>query len=165
MKHTLRLFAAKNLDGVLPYTSYSISEAEYLGTFDGSLDECTSWLRSQGYHYQLFAATKTLDGEQDDGSFARIPDTHPDEVEDTALDEIQPGECQYHVHTFERDDHIALYGHYEIHPYPWTPYWSIERAYPKHYHPTWDKEDTPKEEWTYLRGVVDKQLKGTKSFK
>ena len=158
MKHTLRLTAAKTLDGVLPYTSYSINEKEFLGQFDGSLDECIAWLKESGYHYQLFAATKSLEGDMDDGSFARIPDTHPEEADGTALAELDAGECQYHVHPFERDDYIELYGHYEIHPYPWTPFWDMERPYPRHYRPTWDRDNEPRDEWTYLRGVVDSRL-------
>jgi len=158
-KHKLRLKAAKLLDPVLPYTSYSINESEYLGQFDGSLEECVGLLEENGYHYQLFAAIKELNGETDDGSFARLAEEHPPEAEDTALDqERHPKECQYHVHLFDRGEHVDLYGHYEVSPYPHVPHWDIERAWPDHYRPTWDREDRDRKTWSYLRGVLGSQL-------
>ena len=155
-KHTLRLTAAKILDPVLPYTSYSINEKEYIGRFDGSLDECIAWLKESGYHYQLFAATKLLEGEIDDGSFARIPDNHPPEVNGTQLEQEPPQGCQYHVHLFEKEDCVELYGHYEEHPFPY-PKWDTDRP-SRHYRPTWDRDANSKDEWTYLRGVIDYKL-------
>ena len=158
MKHTLRTTAADHLDSVLPYTSYSIGNAEFLGTYDGDLETLIAELESVGYHYQLLAATKLLDGHKDSGSYARIPSEHPDGVAETALEDLDPGECQYHVHPFEIDGVIELYGHYEIHPYPHTPFWDWTRAWPRHYKPTWDTDDAPRSEWTYLRGIVDDRL-------
>ena len=77
-KHLLRMTAADVLEAVLPYTRYEIDESEYLGFFDGSLKELFDTVEEKGYHYQLFAAEKSLeDGTVDDGSFARIPDEHP----------------------------------------------------------------------------------------
>ena len=158
MKHSLRKFSAELLCSILPYTSYPIDESEYLGTYDGSLDECRSWLRDNGYHYQLLAAVKDVDGVVDDGSYARIPNEHPRDVAGTKLAKLDSRECQYHVHPFDKGDHVELYGHYEIHPYPHIPDFDLSRPYPRHYHPTWDRDDNPREEWTYLRGTVDERL-------
>ena len=160
-KHALRVAAADALESLLPYTSYSIDDAEYLGRFDGTRDELASRLSARGYHYQLFAATKTLgaDGPKDVGSFARIPDRHPDAADGTALDEVPPGECQYHVHPFDVGDGMEVYGHYEVHPYPHTPHIDVSRPWPRHYRPTWDRPDEhDRDEWTYLRGVCDARL-------
>lgn len=158
-KHLLRMTAADVLEAVLPYTRYEIDESEYLGFFDGELEQFFNTVEERGYHYQLFAAEKSLkDGTVDDGSFARIPVTHPREADGTKLGALDPGECQYHIHPFETENGVELYGHYEIHPYPWKPFWDIERPYPRHYRPTWDRESNPKEEWTYLRGVVDERV-------
>jgi len=181
--HRLRTVAADRLSVVLPYTAYDVDEAEYLGSYDGTVDETVTMLREHGYHYQLFAAEKRRgeDGSTDkhaergsatspssratdDGSYARIPESHPSEAADTALEDIPAGECQFHVHLFERPDSAAghavtdLYGHYEIHPYPHIPTWDLTRPYPRHYRPTWDDPDTPRSEWTYLRGVRDPRL-------
>lgn len=165
-KHTLRLTAAGVLDTVLPYTSYSVDDAEYLGTYDGSVDDCVAQLRDRGYHYQLFAATKGHPSRDvlDDGSFARIPERHPPEAADTGLAPLDARECQYHVQLFERDSDASdgvqteLYGHYEVHPYPHIPTWDWSRPWPRHYRPTWDQPDVAREEWTYLRGVTDSRL-------
>ena len=156
MKHQLRIQAAKHLDSVLPYTSYDINNSEYLGKFDGSIEECKQLLRSKGYFYQLFAAIKTLGDETDDGSFARIPDSHPSEVTGTQLEQEPPQGCQYHVHLFEKEDCVELYGHYEEHPFPY-PKWDTDRPF-RHYRPTWDRDANSKDEWTYLRGVIDYKL-------
>jgi len=157
-KHTLRLTAVDTLAGVLPYTAYTVSDKEHLGTFDGTLDEFVDTVTAEGYHYQLFAARKTADGTKDAGSYARIPDNHPDAAEGTALESRDAGECQYHIHPIVRDDVIECYGHYEIHPYPWTPFWDSTRPWPQHYRPTYDDPETPRSEWTYLRGVRDDRL-------
>jgi len=167
-KHTLRRTAAGVLDAVLPYTSYAVDEAEYLGSYDAAPDATAEMLRDQGYHYQLFAATKrrSENGPTDQGSFARLPEQHPEAATDTALSELPPKGCQYHVHLFKRTDTATgrtvtdLYGHYEVHPYPHTPTWDFSRPWPRHYRPTWDDPDVPREEWTYLRGVRDPRLDG-----
>lgn len=161
LAHQLRLTAANRLASWLPYTSYAVDEREYLGTFDGTLDECVDELLDRGYHYQLLAATKQHAERDhiDSGSFARIPNSHPYIARGTGLGDRSPGECQYHVHLFELDDEIELYGHYEIHPYPHTPHWDLTRSYPHHYRPTWNDSDVPREEWTYLRGIVDEQVR------
>lgn len=181
--HRLRTIAAKTLQSLLPYTSYEIDTAEYLGTFDGTRKQAVTTLQDRGYHYQLFAATKqhAERDQRDGGSFARIPSAHPPEARETGLAPLDPRECQYHVHLFERDSDgaegscVELYGHYEVHPYPWTPTWDITRPYPRHYYPTWDhaehssanpyslsastdSSDDPRSEWTYLRGVTDRRL-------
>jgi hypothetical protein len=159
-RHQLRLTAADTLSSVLPYTSYLFDEAEYLGTIDEPVSVVRERLRNRGYHYQLFGATKQHPERDqiDSGSYARIPRRHPDAAEGTALDTLDPRECQYHVHPFGDGDTTELYGHYEIHPYPWTPCWDLTRPYPRHYRPTWDRPDTPRSEWTYLRGVTDPRL-------
>lgn len=167
-KHTLRNGAATVLETVLPYTAYTIDEAEYLGSYDGTPSETAAMLRDHGYHYQLLSAVKRRgeDGLTDQGSYARIPDEHPEAAAQTALAETTPRECQYHVQLFERPDidvgHSVtdLYGHYEIHPYPHTPTIDLRRPWPRHYRPTWDVSDEPREEWTYLRGVRDTRLDG-----
>lgn len=156
--HKLRLYAAEKLKELLPYTSYEVGEEEFIGEFDGTVDQCVDFLKSKGYSYQMLAATKKLDGEIDSASFSRIPKRHPIEAKGTALWDISPKECQYHVHLFERGDTVHLYGHYEVHPYPHKPTWDISRMYPRHYRPTWDKDSNPKEEWTYLRGLKDNRL-------
>jgi len=158
IKHSLRKYAVRLLEDRIPYTAYEITEKEYIGRFEGSRSQLVDQLKERGYHYQLFAAEKQLDGEVDVGSYSRIPDRHPEAVHKTALDGRPPKECQYHVHLFEKDDHIAVYGHYEIHPYPWIPTWDWTRPYPQHYLPTWDRTDTPREKWTYLRGIADKRI-------
>ena len=157
-KHQLRLGAAETLERVLPYTKYSIGNSEYLGHYDGDLETLIDELTDAGYHYQLFAAEKTHDGLVDDGSYARIPNEHPDAVAETALEDRPPGECQYHVHPFELEETIELYGHYEIHPYPHTPFFDLTRSWPQHYRPTWDTDEAPRSEWTYLRGVLDPRI-------
>ena len=159
-KHQLRSVAVDALEHLLPYTAYSIDEKEYLGRFDGTLNEFAENLRERGYHYQLFAAEKTLteDGVKDDGSWARIPDHHPSEAEGTALEERDARELQYHAHPFEVDGTVEVYGHIEIHPYPHTPHWDSSRPWPDHYRPTWDRPNEDKEDWTYLRGVVDSRI-------
>ncbi|MDB9247438.1 hypothetical protein PN419_00255 [Halorubrum ezzemoulense] len=157
---------ADRLSSVLPYTAYAVDEAEYLGSYDADADATAEMLRDQGYHYQLFAAEKRRgeDGPTDEGSYARIPEEHPEAATGTALAETTPRECQYHVHLFERVDPDTqrvvtdLYGHYEIHPYPHTPTWDLTRPWPRHYRPTWDTPDNPRDEWTYLRGVRDPRL-------
>jgi len=174
-KHKLRNLAVDVGASVLPYTAYEIDQLEYIGHFDGTLDECETQLKERGYHYQLFAAEKRLGNTtdlasssddasrtssaktSDDGSWARIPTRHPEAVTKTALDGRDPRNCQYHVHLYEMPDGIDLYGHYEIHPYPWTPTFDIDRSL-NHYRPAWDTEDNDKSEWTYLRGVQDKRL-------
>ena len=156
--HRLRKTAADSLRGFLPYTAYEIGNEEYLGTYDGSKDELVDRLKERGYHYQLFAAEKQLNDSTDDGSWARIASRHPDAVSETALEQVDPRNCQYHVHCFEMDDGVEIYGHYEIHPYPWIPTWDLTRPYPKHYRPMWDTRSNPKSEWTYLRGVCDSRL-------
>lgn len=160
-KHQLRTTAAKTLQSVLPYTSYALTEQEYLGTYDGSLADVRAELRDRGYHYQLFAATKQHPDrdQRDSGSFARIPDRHPSEADGTGLDGLNPRECQYHVQLFADGETVELYGHYEVHPYPWEPTWDIKRPYPRHYYPTWDSPDRDRSEWTYLRGVTDSRIK------
>lgn len=158
LKHKLRRTAAKQLDGILPYTSYPIGEKEYLGTFDGSVDECISFLKENNYHYQMFAAIKRLDGSEDQGSYARIARKHPSAVSGTRLAQLDPRECQYHVHVYGDGDTTKLYGHYEIHPYPWTPTWDMRRPWPRHYRPTKDTNYNDREDYTYLRGIVDYKL-------
>jgi hypothetical protein len=158
IKHIPRVVGARLLESTLPYTSYTITAREHLGTYSGSLESFVSELEAIGYHYQLFAAVKYLDDETDVGSYARIPDEHPPEADGTKLADHKPGECQYHVHAFDRGDHIECYGHYEIHPYPWTPFWDLERPWPKHYNPTYDRDSIDRSEWTYLRGVRDAKL-------
>ncbi len=157
-KHRLRKTAADRLSSVLPYTAYDISPTEYLGHFDGSHSELVAQLKERGYHYQMFAAEKRLGSKTDNGSYACIPDRHPEAVHKTALEGIDPRNCQYHVHLFDLPDGVDVYGHYEIHPYPWTPYLDWNRPL-KHYRPTWDTDDNPRSEWTYLRGVTDQRLK------
>lgn len=158
IKHKLRQVAAKRLEPYMRYTSYPISGSEYLGTFDGSKQECVQMLQSYGYHYQMFAAIKLLHGvEEDDGSYAFIPTEHPEVVKNSHLNTINPRNCQYHVHLYERDDTVELYGHYEIHPYPWTPTLSIQRSL-DHYSPTKKDDDTEWSEVTYIRGVLDSRL-------
>ena len=164
LKHKLRRYAAAKLKPYMRYTSYGIDEREFLFRYNGSLDEFVQLLNEHGYHYQLFAAIKDVkhvssktdlsDTNQtgrieDNGSYARIPDEHPSAVTDTALEDISPRECQFHVHPFVKDGHIDVYGHYEIHPYPWTPTLDIGRS-KRHYNPTYGD--------TYLKGVVDPQL-------
>lgn len=156
--HSLRLYSAQLLKDILPYTSYDIGQEEYVGKFHGTVAQCVKALKCKGYSYQLFAATKKLDGQVDSASFSRIPEIHPNEAHGTALEELSPSECQYHLHLFKQDKEVALYGHYEIHPYPHIPYWDINRPYPRHYRPVWDGADDPKEEWTYLRGVIDPRV-------
>ena len=156
IKHKLRKTSARHLDRFLPYTSYEIGEKEYLGKYSGSLEEAIKVLADNGYHYQLFAATKVLNGELDDGSYARIPEKQPEIAENTGLTDHR--ECQYHVHLFENRENVEMYGHYEVHPYPHIPEWDLTRAYPRHYRPTWDRESENKEDWTYLRGVVDPRI-------
>lgn len=157
LKHKLRNLAVDVGKYALPYTSYEIDQLEYIGYFNGTLDECERQLKEQGYHYQLFAAEKQLGETTDDGSWARIPTRHPEAVTQTALDGRDPRNCQYHVHLFEMEDGIDLYGHYEIHPYPWIPTVDYTRSV-NHYRPTWDTKGNEKSEWTYLRGVRDKRL-------
>lgn len=157
--HKLRLYAAEKLKGVLPYTSYEVGQEEFLGKFGGSVDQCVTFLKSKGYNYQMLAATKKLDGEIDEASFARIPETHPSDAEGTALSGISPKECQYHVHLFDKGNKVLLYGHYEVHPYPHKPTWDVSRMYPRHYRPTWDRQSTDRSKWTYLRGVKDPLIK------
>ena len=153
-KHKLRLRAAKLLEPYLPYTSYEMHDIEYLGTFDGSAEDAVSYLESQGYHYQLLAATKTRDGTIDSGSYCRMPSKHPVEAAETALEKRDPKECQYHVHLFPTDDGVNLYGHYELSPYPHIPDWDSKRP-KEHYNPTYDRDSNDRSDWTYLRGVVD----------
>jgi hypothetical protein len=142
---------------VLPYTAYEIDQKEYLGHFEGTQSELEAQLKERGYHYQLFAAEKELGSETDSGSFARIPDRHPEAVHETGLEGIDPRNCQYHVHLFDTPRGVDVYGHYEIHPYPWTPTVDINRSL-NHYRPTWDKDENPRDEWTYLLGVTDQRL-------
>lgn len=166
--HRVRTVAADRLASVLPYTAYAVDEAEYVGAYDGTPEEAAEMLHDHGYHYQLLAAEKRNEetGETDHGSYARIPTEHPEEATGTALGATTPRECQFHVHLFKRRNPSAghpvtdLYGHYEIHPYPHTPTFDITRPWPRHYRPTWDVEDTPRKEWTYLRGVRDPRLDG-----
>jgi len=166
--HRLRTIAADRLASVLPYTAYDIDDVEYIGSYDAYADETATMLSDHGYHYQLFAAEKRRgeDGPTDEGSYARIPSEHPEAAEGTGLADTTPRECQYHVHLFERTDADTgrvvtdLYGHYEIHPYPHIPTVDLTRPWPRHYRPTWDHADEPREEWTYLRGVRDPQLNG-----
>lgn len=165
-KHSLRVTAAQTLESVLPYTAYEIDTEEHLTTVPLSVDDVAEKLRECGYHYQLFSARKqhpTRD-DKDSGSYARIPDSHPPEAADTGLEPLESRECQYHVQLFEREQQSTgrvlteLYGHYEVHPYPWTPTWDMTRPYPRHYYPTWDRSDNDRDEWTYLRGVCDPRL-------
>lgn len=161
-KHRLRRAAAQALEGQIELNAYQLSEPEFLVEMDAELEAVVGVLREAGYHYQALAAIKyhTDDrGWSDDGSWARIPETHPPAAEDSALVDLDPSECQYHVHPFERENRSVteLWGHYEIHPYPWRPHWSIERM-DRHYNGIGYIHDVPREEWTYLRGVVDEQL-------
>lgn len=159
-QHALRRTAARLLAGVLPYTSYDVERAEYLGRYDGETAALMATLRERGYSYRLLAATKRHPrrDEIDAGSFARIPDRHPGAVDGTALDTLDPRACQYHIHLFDGGDGVEVYGHYEVHPLPHVPTWDLSRPYPRHYYPTWDGPNVPREEWTYLRGVTDPQL-------
>lgn len=157
-KHQLRRVAAKVLADPLPYTSYDIGKTELLFATDEPLSEFESQIRDSGYHYQLLAAVKRLGDRTDVGSYARIPTEHPHEAKGTRLAELDPRECQYHIHPFIVDDEIRVYGHYEIHPYPHTPTWDLTRPYPRHYRPTYDSGRNPRSEWTYLRGVCDPKL-------
>lgn len=154
--HRLRRTAAQTLEPVLPYTSYGIDEREFLFEFDGTLDEFRAVVESHGYHYQLFAAIKDLDGVEDDGSYARIARSHPPEADGTALEKLDPRECQYHIHPFVTDDTIRVYGHYEIHPYPWTPDWDTDRP-KRHYRPK-KRPSYESSNVTYIRGIVDGRL-------
>jgi hypothetical protein len=149
LKHQTRLYFVDLLAETLPYTSYDIGESEYLGSFDGTLNEFIETVESCGYHYQLFAARKKKNNAKDDGSYARIPNKHPSAVEDTSLEGLDSQACQYHVHPFVTEDGIDVYGHYEIHPYPWKPTNDITRPI-RHYKPTYGD--------TYLKGVVDDRL-------
>lgn len=151
-KHRLRLTAVDALSGPLPYTAYDVGETEYLGTYDGSLSAFIADITERGYHYQLFAARKRHEdhGVKDSGSYARIASEHPQEATETALAELPPRECQYHVHPIVIDDTAEVYGHYEIHPYPWEPHWDLTRPWPRHYRPTYGE--------TYLKGVRDDRL-------
>lgn len=157
MKHALRKTAVNALSDILPYTAYEITDAEYLGHVPVEKDRLTAELQSRGYHYQLFAAEKTLNGTADVGSWARIPSRHPSVVRDTGLQALNPRACQYHVHLFAVDGGYDLYGHYERHPYPHVPTLDLQRPL-KHYRPTWDRDDNEKGEWTYLRGVTDPRI-------
>ena len=156
IKHSLRQSAANLLESSLPYTSYPIGDEEYIGKYSGSLSDFEEILKQEGYHYQVLAAIKYLNGEADVGSYARIPEKQPEIAKNTGLTDYR--ECQYHVHLFENEETVELYGHYEVHPYPNVPEWDITRAYPRHYRPTWDNENIDKEEWTYIRGATDPRL-------
>jgi len=83
--HRLRVTAADKLSSLLPYTSYSINENEYIGEFKGSVSECIKALRDKGYSYQMLAAVKSLENSNDVGSFSRIPRVHPIEAKGTKL--------------------------------------------------------------------------------
>jgi hypothetical protein len=150
-KHKTRLFFVDLLRGPLPYTEYGVGKDEYVGTYDGSIDECIHDLYEHGYHYQLFAARKTHDSynTSDRGSYARVPFEHPSDVSNTSLEEMPSRACQYHIHPFVIDGTVELYGHYEIHPYPHIP--TIDFKRPKqHYNPIYGD--------TYLKGVADDRL-------
>jgi hypothetical protein len=156
---TLRRTAARSLDGTLPYVRYQLTADEHLGTVQMTLGEVTRRLRENGYSYQALSAIKEHPSRQmiDAGSYARIPDWHPDEVTNTALESVPPEACQYHVHPFVTEKGVQLYGHYEIHPYPHTPTFDLSRPL-RHYRPTHNTTEHPPSEWTYLRGVCDERL-------
>lgn len=159
IQHTIRNTAAMVLEPVLPYTSYRLEKQEYIGTVDDSLASVIDTLNECGYHYQMLSARKEHPSEDvwDSGSFARIPDEHPAIVDGTALAAREPGECQYHIQLFEVDGSVEVYSHYEIHPYPWTPHWSLSRSQ-RHYSPTRNDETDDVSMWTYIEGVVDDRV-------
>ena len=55
----------------------ALTDKEFVLILEGArkLEEPIDLLRDNGYRYQLFAAIKDLDGEENVGSFARLPDT------------------------------------------------------------------------------------------
>ena len=50
----------------MPYTSYEVDRAEYLGRYDGETAALMASLRERGYSYRLLAATKRHPRRDDD---------------------------------------------------------------------------------------------------
>lgn len=123
-KHGIRQGAAGILDTVLPgsmYAVYQLDEDEYIGTVDADLDETETYLKQNGYGYQMLAAKKLHpeDERSDDGSYRRLD---PDD-----------SDKQWHVHLWNTDDGVEVYSHYEYKPELWGPV--DESRVAEHYRP------------------------------
>ena len=156
-------------DSIGYYTAYEVSRQEHVGTYDGSIDELRDMLEGEGYQKHNLAAAK-FHPEPHDAvdhlSLRKIPDSHPDILVDLESDrprlvrEFEPVQCQYHKHLWPVTDGIEVYSHYEIrgdiHPSgaEGSVMELIERGL-EHYRPTWNYDDNPRSEWTYIRGLSD----------
>ena len=90
------------------YAAYTLSETEYIGTFEYDYQQRVNLFLSTvediGYEYSGLAALKyhPETGNADDGSYRKVDPENPT--------------WQWHVHIFKRDGHIEVYSHYEKRP-------------------------------------------------
>lgn len=132
------------------YLAYPLTREEYVATVDYPLAVLKRHLRNCGYGAQRLSAAKRHPETKELHvlSMRKVPDLHPFDAVGTELAEYSPRSCQFHVHAFPSVTGTGLdvYSHYEYRPFT---------APLRHYRPTYDRDDTPRTEWTYLRGVTD----------
>lgn len=124
------------------YTAYRLSAKEYLGAvlFPLELRDARDYLRANDYEPHALAATKRHPetGQLHDLSYRRVPTEHPDAVENSAIADYDPQDCQYHVHCWVTKRGVEFFSHYELRPLK-APF--------EHYRPRYGS--------TYHRGVTD----------
>ena len=144
------------------YTAYQLEPPEYVGTVAFGMAATRQMLELGGYEPNPLSAAKYHPEPHkavDHGSYRRVPDSHPPEVEDTdPTPELAflaaPRQCQYHVHLWPCDEGTAVFSHYETRPdlHPVGDE-SLTEAYCRlreHFRPTHGE--------TYLHGVTDLEL-------
>jgi hypothetical protein len=142
------------------YTSYEISESEYIGSIfcpDGWTIKPR--LKRLGYEDIWFEATKTHPetGQIHDLALRKVhgmTDTTPPEAEGKPILNRHYAKRQWHLHGFRVNGHLELYSHYEIRgdPYP-IENESLSQAITRcknHYRPS---------KGTYLKGVASNGVK------
>jgi hypothetical protein len=136
------------------YTAYEVSEEEFVFETNADLEELKKSLENAGYNYNFLAATKKhpVFDIVDSGSFRRVPETHPDNLDkDSELyQEWSPNHCQFHIHIFEINDGSKQVScHYELRPDLSNPKLSIDRM-KSHYRPEWGE--------TYFPSIHDTKI-------
>ena len=143
------------------YLSYGITDKEYVGkVVCPESYEISSWLKDNGYESIWFEAAKEHPetGQVHNMALRKVGVPEFEHVHDTGLGNYHYRQCQFHVHGFRVGDYMHLFSHYELRGDPKrigseSTAEAIARM-KAHYRPTYDRDDTDRSEWTYLRGVM-----------
>lgn len=157
--HAVREVAYPTIDRfsrpVGAYAAYRLDSAEYVGSTDLDVAGAIDALHDRGYEPAgVLAALKwhpDVTHRSDDGSYRKVAEQHPPDLDCTLTREWRPSECQYHVHIYGFRDRTEVFSHYELRPDLLAPTVSIERLR-THYRPTYYSSDP--EHATYVQGLT-----------